>query len=365
MRLHVHGSRQITVGRIVLEAPSAHIRLVAGLSAPQLRAILDETDIAAGGRLALLIEPGEIGSGETLIEHFIAHLSSAASELWPIWYTHEDFSAYKDDALGREAIKLRLAEVARDLPTLSLPWARAAAMLAMRGAPPRPAETLWPIEIAQLCLAINRSGLVIVFDLGDLPEPSRAFGLVHALEMIAGRADVPVVVLCAALPAFEPPYDRILIDAVAVEDCLPPTRCGFDAQPKDAPRPTFLAPILGRPHPLSEVERRVARALETDAQLRCLFHYNQPIETIRGSRPRVDLLWPEGLLVVELDGYADHSRPEAFAADRHRDYELALSGYTVLRLANEEVLRDVEKAVEKIRDMVELRRQQTGGSART
>ena len=33
--------------------------------------------------------------------------------------------------------------------------------------------------------------------------------------------------------------------------------------------------------------------------------------------------------------------------DRHRDYELSLSGYTVLRLANDEIAQDVEKAIEK------------------
>jgi len=69
------------------------------------------------------------------------------------------------------------------------------------------------IEIAQLCLAINPAGLVLVFDLGLLPEPTQAAALVHELEAIAGQAQVAVVVLCAALPAFEPPYDRILIHA--------------------------------------------------------------------------------------------------------------------------------------------------------
>jgi very-short-patch-repair endonuclease len=40
--------------------------------------------------------------------------------------------------------------------------------------------------------------------------------------------------------------------------------------------------------------------------------------------------------------------------DRHRDYELTLSGYTVLRLANDEIAQDIGKAVEKIRDIVQL-----------
>lgn len=358
MGIHVPVSRPKTVGRIVLEAPPGNIQLVAGISATQLRALLDETDAEEGSRLALLMQPEQVGAANAFIENVIDLLSITASQLWPTWFTDEDFSAYKDDALGREALKSKITAVARDLPMLSPPWVRAATVLAMRGAPPRLQETHWQIEIAQLSLAINRAGLVFVFDLGLLPEPSQAAALVHALEMIAGNAHIPVVVLCAALPAFEPPYDRILLHAVCLEapPGPPPTRTGRDEQlDEQSPQAIFLAPIVGRPHPLSDVERRVAQALEADAQLRLLFHYNQPIETIRGSRPRVDLLWPEGRLVVELDGYADHSRRDAFAADRHRDYELALSGYTVLRLANEEILRDLEMAVEKIRDMVKLR----------
>ena len=62
------------------------------------------------------------------------------------------------------------------------------------------------------------------------------------------------------------------------------------------------------------------------------------------------------VLVVELDGYGSHGNRAAFMYDRHRDYELALSGYTVLRLANDEIAQDIEKAVEKIRDLVRMRR---------
>ncbi len=102
----------------------------------------------------------------------------------------------------------------------------------------------------------------------------------------------------------------------------------------------------------------MADALARDAELHPLFVCNAFVETTRGSRPKVDLLWREGRLVVELDGYADHGRLGAFLADRHRDYELILSGYTVLRLANEELAQDLEKAVEKIRDLVRMRQEQ-------
>jgi very-short-patch-repair endonuclease len=45
-----------------------------------------------------------------------------------------------------------------------------------------------------------------------------------------------------------------------------------------------------------------------------------------------------------------------YRGDRHRDYELLISGYVVLRLPHEQVLEDPAIAVEKIRDVVRFRR---------
>jgi very-short-patch-repair endonuclease len=120
----------------------------------------------------------------------------------------------------------------------------------------------------------------------------------------------------------------------------------------------WLAPWRGAPHPLSEIEQRLAAMLRDDAELTELFHFNWFVDTVRGSRPKVDLVWMVGRLVVELDGYPDHTTRRAFISDRHRDYELALSGFTVLRLANDEVAQDFGRAIEKIRDLVRLRRSQ-------
>ena len=108
----------------------------------------------------------------------------------------------------------------------------------------------------------------------------------------------------------------------------------------------------------AEDEQRLAAMLRADNELAPLFRFNWLVDTVRGSRPRVDLVWVDGRLVVELDGYPDHSTRRALIGDRHRDYELMLSGYTVLRLANDEVEQDYGRAIEKIRDLVRLRRMQ-------
>lgn len=75
----------------------------------------------------------------------------------------------------------------------------------------------------------------------------------------------------------------------------------------------------------------LASALERGPELAGHFCFNQPVATPRGSRPRVDLLCQDARLVIEIDGYADHTTRDAFRRDRHRDYELLLSGYAAPR----------------------------------
>jgi very-short-patch-repair endonuclease len=65
-----------------------------------------------------------------------------------------------------------------------------------------------------------------------------------------------------------------------------------------------------------------------------------------------------GESVVSLGGIDGAALRELVDQAEHRDYELALSGYTVLRLANDEVVQDFGRAIEKIRDLVRLRRSQ-------
>jgi very-short-patch-repair endonuclease len=58
--------------------------------------------------------------------------------------------------------------------------------------------------------------------------------------------------------------------------------------------------------------------------------------TIRGVG-RVDMVLGKRL-VIEVDGYAYHSDPEAFEADRRRDARLSALGYRVLRFSYKQVM---------------------------
>ena len=73
-----------------------------------------------------------------------------------------------------------------------------------------------------------------------------------------------------------------------------------------------------------------------------------------GVTPRVDLLWAQGKIVVELDG-AEHERGLTYGTDRHRDYELLVAGYLVLRLSNTEVELDLARCLDKVRCIVSVR----------
>ncbi len=59
--------------------------------------------------------------------------------------------------------------------------------------------------------------------------------------------------------------------------------------------------------------------------------FPRPERNVQLGRYQADFLWSEPRLVVEIDGYAGHSGPQAFARDRRKDRELTIQGYTVIR----------------------------------
>jgi very-short-patch-repair endonuclease len=122
--------------------------------------------------------------------------------------------------------------------------------------------------------------------------------------------------------------------------------------PGDRESPEGRASLVGAPHPLSPGETRLARFLARDGDLAPLFFFNQRIATRSERIYVVDLYSPKLRLAVEVDGYSYHSDPKTFQSDRDRDYHLMISGYRVLRLTHNEVMRDAALALEKIRDAV-------------
>jgi very-short-patch-repair endonuclease len=337
---------------IIFGVVRGSIIALGGATLEQVQFALDNADPGQDSRLALFVPIEQATSAEQIVEGVAEHLARTAQRLWPIWFSDVNFGTYRNDALGREGARILAREVASKGPTIFLPWAEAAVMYALAGRKPRVDSVNAALEIEQLCLAINLQGLILVVDVQAARATADA--LVHALEWIGQKTGAAVVVLFPELPDVAPPFDRILHGAVQVGS-IP-----LAAEGEANTEWPWLAPVRGIPHPLSETEQRLAKALSRDAELATLFCFNQFIETVHGNRPKVDLVWTAGRLVVELDGYADHGTRTAFMHDRHRDYQLTLSGYTVIRLANDEIAQDIEKAIEKIRDIVQLCRARMG-----
>jgi very-short-patch-repair endonuclease len=338
------------IAEVIFGVAQGCVLAVAGAGREQVSRALDSAERAHDDRLALFIPLERPTSTEEIVEQVADVLAETALRLWPVWFSDVALADCRNDTLGREAVRLVIRKISEETRSVMRPWAEAAAMSALHGRKPRLHGVALATQIEQLCVAINRAGLILVVDVDDADAPPDA--LVHALEWISRNARVAVVALFAQLPDNRPPFDRLLHGAVRIAG--EPDR--IDSSPAETTfsERTWLAPVRGIPHPLSETEQRLAKALACDSELAPLFHFNQCVETIRGNRPKVDLVWSAGRLVVELDGYVDHGSRAAFMHDRHRDYELTLTGYTVLRLANDEIAQDIEKAIEKIRDIVQL-----------
>ncbi len=340
---------------ILALAPGSLCALVGSQDA--LHAALDELDPQTTRRRALFLRFAAARSPEAVVAQTLDLLAATLLQLWPAWCGEADFSACRNDARGRERAAA-IAKAAAERHGLSPAWAATAVNHALAGLPPRDRKLAPAVELAQLARTISPEGLCLIAEMDGGGATTNVQTVLHGLDWIARHFGGGVVALFAQTPADDAPYDRFLHGARRILDEAP---TGFEQERQDADSRgeagvDWIAPWSGAPHPLSDTERRVADAIANDAELAPLFTFNQTIRTIRGAKPRVDLLCAERGLVVELDGFKDHGKFQAFCGDRHRDYDLMLSGYLVLRLTNHEIAIDLAKAIEKIRDLARLRR---------
>ena len=334
----------------VISAPRGGVRSLAGSNQLGLLGAIDQTDFQSPAHQVLFIEATATTSAEAIVEEIVSRAAETALKIWPSWYEDSgvDFGICHNDALGRQAVCVLARQAAQNMPGVQSLWTQKAALAALQGRAPLVDSFSLRVQLEQLTKAIAPRGLVLAISSSPQGSLGVAEVFVYALEWLAQSCGV--VALFDVLPPNEPPFERILHYARVVRDIEPPPPLG------EEPKGPWIAPWRGSPHPLSDIEKKMAAMLAADAELGPLFAFNQTVRTERGTLPKVDLLWTEGQLIVELDGYESHGSRSSFARDRHRDYELMLSGYVVLRIANEEIAQDCEKAVEKIRDLARLRR---------
>ncbi|EKU98811.1 hypothetical protein Lepto7375DRAFT_8136 [Leptolyngbya sp. PCC 7375] len=289
-----------------------------------------------------------------VVADVVETLAKVSFELWPAWYQQDELFI-ESGALATDALmnKFSCSVVQATHENLSLPWLKTAVQACQYQKVPFLRDFPHNLQLTQLALALELDGLILA--ISD-PQPSShcLLGLAKAVTWIADHTNSRIVLLLPESLATSNELESILYGAItlsAVESVFQQTKT-----PQEAKHTIF--PIHGRPHPFSPGEQKLAILLTQDTELASLFKFNQRLQTVRLSDYVVDLLWAEGRVVVEIDGYRHHGNRFGFNRDRNRDYELLISDYIVLRLPHDEVMSDAEVAIEKIRDVVRFRRQQ-------
>lgn len=295
---------------------------------------------------------------EPLIEKCLSDLAEVALALWPDWYTGAiPFVAINEATFAFEdRFSEALSQAGPLCQTTSIPWVKAARNRCRTGRTPLPPGLPRTVQAAQLALAIAPRDLLIVLAVVGPDQPEgRLLGLARSAEWLGRTTGARILVVVPTPLSRSSELESISYESIpAPSVSAPPPPRSVESRPVD------VWPIIGRPHPYSPGEQLLARRLAADEMLGGLFRFNVRVKTTLDSQFLVDLLWPEGRLIVEVDGYEYHSNRLAFSLDRRRDYELLVSGYLVLRLPHDEVIDDVEVAIEKIRDLVLFRRSTDG-----
>ncbi len=288
----------------------------------------------------------QLPDDSAIVTDTLTAIAKASRAIWPSWYGQENLLA---------AAEITLEQRIRSQSQTGIcgPWAKAAVHACELGRLPLPSKFSNSLHLSQLALTIGPDKLAIILAVKDFQPEFRLFGFAKAANWIAQESGSRVAVLIPTDLADHEALASILYGAVEIAPASPSLSTEVTNE-----KPQHFVWHQGKPHSESPGERKLADRLSRDDELATLFWFNQSVKTVRDSLYLVDLLWTEGKVVVEIDGYKHHSDRLTFSADRNRDYELLISDYVVLRLPHHEVVSDIEIAVEKIRDVVRFRRQQ-------
>ncbi len=296
-------------------------------------------------------------SHDDLLNDVLAQMSSLALAIWPYWYssllsTSKIKTRNIEQLLARDAAGLQLQQ---EIPRLSLVWLTKAASCIASGSVPLIRSFSRTVQCQQLAMALGLDhGIVLMALTSPNQQEDRLRSLAQVCSWLAKTAKARIMVVIPPELAASSALDSITYQAEDLTSLVDPASVA--AIPDEE---TFkLWPIHGQPHPCSPGEQLLAARLAADHELAGLFDFNLLVRTVLGTCHLVDLLWAEGRLVVEVDGYRHHSSPSAFCEDRQRDYELLISDYLVLRLPHSVVMEETEEAIAKLRQTVVFRRQQ-------
>jgi very-short-patch-repair endonuclease len=277
-------------------------------------------------------------------------LEAAAIEMFPAWLPE---AADVDTLAGAGAAALRAA--AFRLASRSSHFGPYLVEVALRaGDASRRHRSLFRPEIRATGLArimatsFDRSRAVLLITVPDGLDPQQEQALATACEWLADRDRFGVWLTGAPLQTID------WLESIPVHV----SSATGDASGQSArTRPVDYPPMAGFPHPGSQVEQRLERALKSRPwatgrvwnQVMSLGSLINPVQP--------DLVWPTERCVVELDG-DDHHNADKYARDRARDVELQLAGYAVLRFTNRQISNDLEAVLTKLHRFLKQRRTQ-------
>ena len=289
-------------------------------------------------------------SASETIANTLDALAGAALRLWPDWY-HDGsfFGAAVSSGDGRLSAELSVEEVSRSNQEIEPAWLKNAVWSAMRKIQPRMPELVREIEVRQLALALRNHIVGIVLPIvPEVAGQEHCDGFSRAVEWLERESGFDVHVLLPESLKCLDGLQRILYNTGE----LSPDALGRRTVPAGDEGMLEGARVAGKAHHASRGEQILADRIRGDGRFRGVsFLLNNHVTTVSGISYCVDLLWPDGMLAVEIDGY-QHRLEDAQAKDYLRDFRFLVSGYRVLRFSHAQVVGDPDLTLDRIYDAV-------------
>lgn len=337
----------------ILDTKPETVRCLIGVDFDVLKQVLAGRQRTDADPVILLKELNDIPTAERLADDILKEMATFARNLWPIWFDNVDFGL-GTSSVEQAAARLQIGDAARAIPALSASWGQAALSRCMIGQLPILPQFPLATQLHQLRTAISQRGVVLAISISRASHTDgQLLNFSNVVEWLARNAKISVVVAMPFDLAGRKSLERISFDSLVQEPvvAIKNDKTEFERYAARETDRTWIWLGGGKSHPHSPTEAKLAAALASDPGLCHLFQANRRVTTAYKNEPIVDLLWAEGKVIVEIDG-PDHWQPQKYAADRRLDFELLVTGYSVLRLVNDEVMTDISAALAKIREVV-------------
>lgn len=299
----------------------------------------------------------------------VAALAKATLESFPSLYGQTQ--ELRDDWLQTE-VETEAHEITRSVPGVRGQVCRSILLACYRNEVPRLGQLPKAEAIRQYSLALEPRRLVVVICVRSSPDGTKRLrSLAQGAEWLAANTKARVVLVLPRSLYGKAELDHVGYTAHVFADGPNPGRTSpeflperYSGEPKKSEPTIRTTSPVGQP--ASQTERLLYDRLTSDVDLAPLFAYNQTVTTSCGESYRVDVIWDEGKLVIEIDG-GEHRGQVVFSEDRMRDYNLFISGYSVVRFTNSRVIEQRDEVVQMIRAAVAVirARQITAGVTRS